>query len=97
MSTFLSSHRRLRDYELLAFACRRAGKQRDEGRAYFSMGILYDNLGEWKKAVDCYKRFLNVCKAIGDVHGEGLAYNCIGVDYLLLADETPGLLQDAIV
>jgi hypothetical protein len=35
-------------------------------------------------------RFLDVCKAIGDVHGrdnvnnilgEALAYNCIGVDY----------------
>jgi hypothetical protein len=45
------------------------------------MGILNDNLGNWDKAVDCYKKFLEVCKMIGDVHGEGLAYNCIGVDY----------------
>jgi hypothetical protein len=61
MATFLSSNRRLKDYELLAFACRRAGKQRDEGRAYFSMGILNDNIGEWSRAIDCYKKFLTVC------------------------------------
>lgn len=85
MKTYLSATRRLKDYELLAFACRRAGKQRDEGRAYFSMGILYDNLGKWQKAIDAYKKFLAVCKSINDMHGEGLAYNCIGVDYQFLA------------
>lgn len=26
-------------------------------------------------------RFLDVCKKIGDVHGEALAYNCMGVDW----------------
>jgi hypothetical protein len=27
---------------------------------------------------------LQVCRAIGDVHGEALAYNCIGVDFMKL-------------
>lgn len=96
MTTFLSANRRLKDYELLAFACRRAGKQRDEGRAYFSMGILHDNLGKWDQAIEAYRRFLQVCKQIGDLHGEGLAYNCIGVDYQLLSEEKPDKLPSAI-
>ncbi len=66
---------------MLAFACRRAGKTRDEGRAYYSMGVLCDNIGKLKDGIANYKKFLNVCKSIGDVHGEALAYNCIGVNY----------------
>jgi len=37
--------------------------------------VLYDNLGKFKQAIGHYKKFLQVCKAIGDVHGEALAYN----------------------
>ena len=70
----IAAQKRLKDYDILAFACRRAGKSRDEGRAYYSTGVLYDNLGKYKMAVDSYKKFLQVCKAIGDVHGEALAY-----------------------
>lgn len=43
--------RRLKDYEMLAFGCRRAGKVRDEGRAYYSIGVLYDNIKKYKKAI----------------------------------------------
>jgi len=60
------------------------------------MGILYDNLGKWDKAIECYRKFLDVCRLIGDQHGEGLAYNCIGVDYLLLSEDKPERLEDAI-
>lgn len=96
MHTYLASMRRLKDYQLLAFACKRAGKQRDEGRAYFSQGVLLDNLGKWSRAIECYKKFLEVCREISDVHGEGLAYNCIGVDYQLLSEENPAHVHDAI-
>ena len=60
------------------------------------MGILYDNLGKWEKAIEKYMKFLEVCKQIGDAHGEGLAYNCIGVDYQLLSDEKPDRIRQAI-
>jgi hypothetical protein len=40
MGVYLRSIRRLKDYGMLAFACKRAGKTRDEGRAYYSMGVL---------------------------------------------------------
>ncbi len=82
----IAAQKRLKDYHILAFACKRAGKSRDEGRAYYSTGVLYDNLGKYRQAIEQYKRFLQVCKAIGDVHGEALSYNCIGVDYMKLGD-----------
>ena len=92
----IAAQKRLKDYDILAFACRRAGKSRDEGRAYYSTGVLYDNLGKFKLAVESYKKFLQVCKAIGDVHGEALAYNCIGVDYMKLGENDPQYYRDSI-
>jgi len=54
----IAAKKRLKDYDILAFACKRAGKSRDEGRAYYSTGVLYDNLGKYRQAVDQYKKFL---------------------------------------
>lgn len=68
-STYITVQRRLKDYEMLAFGCRRAGKVRDEGRAYYSIGVLYDNIKKYKKAVEYYLKFLQVCKSINDSHG----------------------------
>jgi len=73
--------KRVKDYSILAFACKRANNHRNEGRAYYSCGVLYDNLGEYHKAIKCYEKFLAVCQNIGDIHGTALAYNCIGVAY----------------
>lgn len=92
----LAARKRLKDYEILAFACKRANKSRDEGRAYYSTGVLYDNLGKFKAAITQYKKFLQVCKAIGDVHGEALAYNCIGVNYQKMAEDDSKFYKDAI-
>lgn len=68
-SIYISTMRRLKDYEMLAFGCRRAGKVRDEGRSYYSIGVLYDNIKKHKKAVEYYQKFLQVCKSINDTHG----------------------------
>lgn len=54
----IGAQKRLKDYNILAFACKRAGKSRDEGRAYYSTGVLFDNLGKFKQAIDQYKKFL---------------------------------------
>jgi hypothetical protein len=62
LTNFLFAKRRLKDYSVLAFACRRAGKTRDEGRAYYSMGVLCDNIGKQLEAIGHYKKFLSVCK-----------------------------------
>ncbi|CAE7375551.1 unnamed protein product [Symbiodinium sp. KB8] len=43
--------RKMKDFEMLTFACRRASKLREEGRAHFSLlGVLRDNLGQYQKA-----------------------------------------------
>ena len=47
----IAAQKRLKDYEILAFACKRAGKSRDEGRSYYSTGFLYDNLSKFKEAI----------------------------------------------
>lgn len=93
---YVSTMRRLKDYEMLAFACRRGGKIRDEGRSYYSIGVLYDNIQKYQKAVESYEKFLQVCKSIGDSHGEALAYNCIGVDYQMLGEKDPTFIDKAI-
>ena len=41
-----------------------------EGAAYFSMGVLYDNMGQFLKAMDCYKKFLAVCQKLNDEVGQ---------------------------
>jgi tetratricopeptide (TPR) repeat protein len=92
----LAARKRLKDYAILSFACKRAGKSRDEGRAYYSTGVLFDNLGKFKIAISHYKKFLQVCKAIGDVHGEALAYNCIGVNYQKIAEGDVKHYKEAI-
>jgi len=79
--------RRIKDLTYIAQACKRAGKIREEGRAYYSMGVLYDNLKEYNKALQYYKKFLSLCRSINDVNGEALAYNCLAVDYQILGSQ----------
>ncbi len=88
--------KRLKDYSILAFACKRANKLRDEGRAYYSSGVLYDNLGQYQKAITCYQKFRAVCQKIGDTHGTALSYNCIGVAYQKLGEKDPRYYQSAV-
>ena len=65
-----------------------------EGAAYFSMGVLLDNMEQYSKALDCYKKFVAVCQKLGDVSGEALAYNCIGVDFQHMAAQPTGMPYD---
>ena len=83
----------LRDQEMLAFACRRAGKSRQEGIQHYRRGITYDNSQSYAKAIDSYMAFLTSCRRCGDVVGEAMACNHIGVDYMLL---NPPKYQSAI-
>jgi len=82
--------KRIQDLELLAQACRRSSKGKEEGRAHFSLGVMRDNLGHYQKAIESYNQFLRVCAACGDSQGCGLAYHCIGVDWQLLAERAAG-------
>lgn len=89
--------RKIQDLELLTFACQRASKVREEGRAHFSLGVLRDNMGQYRKAIECYNSFLRICKECNDSQGCALAYHCIAVDHQLLGGGLPNLQQDASV
>lgn len=49
----------------------------------YSSGIIYDNLEEYSKAIDNYKKFANVCQKMNEPQLEALAYNCIAVDLMV--------------
>lgn len=76
----------MKDYTMLAFSSRRAGRHQMEGAAYYSMGVLLDNMEAYEKAIDQYKKFIGVCKnKTKDVALEALGYNCVGVGLHLMA------------
>ena len=79
-------NKKIADTQILARACGREGRQRLEGRSYYTIGILYDNLHEWGTARKYYNKFLKVCKTCLDSSGEALAYHCLGVGHFLLAE-----------
>eukprot|EP01041_Mallomonas_annulata_P000606 gene606-1170_t len=75
----------IKDYTVLAFSSRRAGKRDVEASAYVSIGVLLDNQEHYDQAIDSYKQYLDICREVGDIIGEGVACNCIGVNYMLIA------------
>mmetsp|Transcript_5041 Transcript_5041/g.12397 ORF Transcript_5041/g.12397 Transcript_5041/m.12397 type:complete len:435 (-) Transcript_5041:86-1390(-) len=93
-----TSIKRIRDLEMLTFACRRANKIREEGRAYFSLGVLQDNIGNYEKAIKSYANFLKVCKECNDTQGCALAYHCLGVDHQIKGtnDGKPDMLRKSL-
>mmetsp|Transcript_11005 Transcript_11005/g.20939 ORF Transcript_11005/g.20939 Transcript_11005/m.20939 type:complete len:690 (-) Transcript_11005:219-2288(-) len=88
---------RIQDYMYRASACKRAGRRRAEANAYYSMGVVYDNMKEYLKAIECYKAFQTVLEATEDKFADALAHNSIGVSYYNLANQTGGgkLLQNS--
>ena len=60
----------------------RAGK----GRAYGNLGIAYDSLGDYRKAIDYHEKHLKIGIEIGDRAGEGGAYGNLGIVYQSLGE-----------
>jgi len=58
-----------------------------EGLAYYKMGVLLDNIRDYRNAIKQYKKFLSICVRTNDVVGEALAYNSVAVDYQLIGGE----------
>ena len=73
------------NYTMLAFSSQRAGKREMEAQAYFAIGVLHDNVGQYGSALESYGQFLEVARKMGDRVAEGLAYNSMGVDCMLSA------------
>jgi tetratricopeptide (TPR) repeat protein len=50
-----------------------------------SLGIIYDNVEDYPKAIDCYLLVLSISESTQQKLFTALAANCIGVDYQLLS------------
>jgi tetratricopeptide (TPR) repeat protein len=73
------------DFTTLAFSSKRSGKKDKEAIAYVSLGVIYDNQGNHEKAVENYQLFADLSEDMSDSAGVACAYNCLGVDFMLMA------------
>jgi hypothetical protein len=48
---------------------------------YNTLGIAYQNLGSFSKALEHHKEHLTMAKEVGDRAGEGKAYANLGIAY----------------
>ena len=62
------------------------GDRAGEGRAYGLLGIAYQSLGDYQKAIEYHKKLLKTAKKIGDRVGERGAYGNLGNAYQSLGD-----------
>jgi hypothetical protein len=76
----------LNDYLVLSVSSKRANKKDVEAMAYASLGVLYDNQNEYVTANAYYQQYLSICDELQDVIGVSAAYNCIGMNYMLLVN-----------
>ena len=74
------------DFAMLAFSSKRSGKKDIEAMAYVSLGVIHDNQNNFLKAIENYQLYADLCEEMGDSAGVACAYNCLGVNYLLLAN-----------
>jgi tetratricopeptide (TPR) repeat protein len=70
-----------RTQHLAVEASRRANNRSAEGVAFTSLGIIYDLLGQWDKAIGCYEQSLAVFRQVGDRLREGVALGNLGITY----------------
>jgi tetratricopeptide (TPR) repeat protein len=76
----------IRDFSVLALSSKRAGNKDVEATAYASLGVIHDNQRHYVEAIESYKLYLQICEDIKDAIGSAAACNCIGVNYMLLAN-----------
>lgn len=70
----------LADLKVLADSASRSGNIYQALQAYHRMGVVLDNQGMYKEAIQRYKQFLSLCVTSKNTQGEALAYNCLGID-----------------
>ena len=84
----------IKDATMVASSSKRVGKKDVEADAYLSLGIIHDNQNNLKEAIDHYKKYVSICEEVGDIEGQSVANNCIGVSYMYLCCKNqPGILH----
>ncbi len=74
------------DFSVLAFSSKRSGKKDIEAMAYVSLGVIHDNQENYLLAIENYQMYGDLCEEMGDSAGVACAMNCLGVDYMLMAN-----------
>ena len=70
-----------------ALAAARQTKDRAaEGRHLGTLGLAYDSLGEYRRAIDYHEQHLGISREIGDRMGEGHALGNLGLAYHFLGE-----------
>jgi len=75
----------IKDYTMLAFSSRRAGKRDVAATAYVSLAVIHDNQGNYVQGIECYQQYLDICVECNDLVGQAVALNNLAVNHMLLA------------
>ena len=65
---------------------KQAGDTDRERKAYTGLGIAYDCLGDYSKAIEFHQQSISIAKEIGKKGSEGTAYTNLGAAYHSLGD-----------
>ena len=65
---------------------KQAGNKYRECKAYNSLGVAYQSLGDYKKAIEFHQQSLSIAKEIGDRGLKDKAYTNLGCAYYSLSD-----------
>ncbi|MFB2877415.1 CHAT domain-containing protein, partial [Floridanema aerugineum] len=57
---------------------REIGDRKGEGQSLGNLGITYNSLGDYRKAIEYQQQVLAIARSIGDRNGEGTALNNLG-------------------
>ena len=71
----------MQELTVTAMRCARAGDTFGEGEAYCKLGVAYFSLGQFDKAAELNRKYLNIALEVGDRAGEGKAYCNLGNAY----------------
>ena len=62
------------------------------GRAYCNIGNVYQNIGQYQKAIECHRKDLKIAEELGDKSGVGTAHGNLGVCYYYLGQYQEGIV-----
>jgi len=65
---------------------KKIGYKAGESACYRNLGVIYYNLGDFRKAIEFLENSLKIKKEIGDKAGESACYTNLGIAYQSLGD-----------
>ncbi|WP_204150468.1 tetratricopeptide repeat protein, partial [Leptolyngbya sp. CCY15150] len=60
---------------------REIGDRQGEGNTLGNLGIAYNSLGQYERAIEFHQQYLTIAREIGDRQGEGNTLGNLGIAY----------------